>query len=256
MSSTNKTTNYELPIFVSSDSPKWLVDWNGAMNAIDSAIYQAKQLAETAGASASAVAADLASLASTVSAQGTSISTLVESLTTLTGAVNTITSLIGNGEPTTTDKTIIGAINELNAKAVNASAVGYDNTTSGLNADDAQEAIDEVAGDVATINSALSTPTTFTPTLDSTYVTAHTGYDNTCIKVGHLVFLNLCLDIVTNISNNTFVTIPEGFRPKYVQTLDLGETGNLAKINTDGTVTGYLPSSASHISINIVYFAD
>lgn len=156
MSSTNKTTNYELPIFVSSDSPKWLVDWNGAMTAIDSAIYQAKQLAETAGASASSVAADLASLASTVSAQGTSISTLVDSLTTLTGTVNTITSLIGNGEPTTTDKTIIGAINELNAKTVNASAVGYDNTTSGLTADDAQEAIDENAAAIATINSALT----------------------------------------------------------------------------------------------------
>lgn len=35
MSATNTTTNYNLPIFVSSDKPAWLVDFNGAMNAID-----------------------------------------------------------------------------------------------------------------------------------------------------------------------------------------------------------------------------
>lgn len=35
MSATNTTTNYSLPIFISSDKPAWLVDFNGAMNAID-----------------------------------------------------------------------------------------------------------------------------------------------------------------------------------------------------------------------------
>lgn len=35
MSATNTTTNYSLPIFVGSDKPAWLVDFNGAMNAID-----------------------------------------------------------------------------------------------------------------------------------------------------------------------------------------------------------------------------
>lgn len=35
MSATNTTTNYNLPIFIGSDKPAWLVDFNGAMNAID-----------------------------------------------------------------------------------------------------------------------------------------------------------------------------------------------------------------------------
>lgn len=35
MSATNTTTNYGLPIFIGSDKPAWLVDFNGAMNAID-----------------------------------------------------------------------------------------------------------------------------------------------------------------------------------------------------------------------------
>ena len=39
MSATNSTTNYHLPIFVETDKPAWLVDFNGAMNAIDAAIH-------------------------------------------------------------------------------------------------------------------------------------------------------------------------------------------------------------------------
>lgn len=35
MSATNKTNNYQLPLFVGSDVPSWLTDWNGAMNDID-----------------------------------------------------------------------------------------------------------------------------------------------------------------------------------------------------------------------------
>lgn len=39
MSATNHTTHYNLPVFVETDKPAWLVDFNGAMNAIDAAIY-------------------------------------------------------------------------------------------------------------------------------------------------------------------------------------------------------------------------
>lgn len=159
MSATNSTTHYELPVFIATDKPAWLVDWNGSMSAIDSAIYAAKSAADTAQAGVTANASDISTLSSTVSTQGSSLSTLSENLTTLTGTVNTITSLIGNGEPTTTDKTIIGAINEINAEVSTptaASAITYDNTTSGMTADDVQEAIDENAASIATLNSALT----------------------------------------------------------------------------------------------------
>ena len=38
MSATNQTTNYDLPLFIGTDKPSWLGDFNGAMNAIDTAI--------------------------------------------------------------------------------------------------------------------------------------------------------------------------------------------------------------------------
>lgn len=35
MSATNRTQNYNLPIFIETDKPAWLVDFNGAMRSID-----------------------------------------------------------------------------------------------------------------------------------------------------------------------------------------------------------------------------
>ena len=35
MSATNRTANYNLPIFIETDKPAWLVDFNGAMRSID-----------------------------------------------------------------------------------------------------------------------------------------------------------------------------------------------------------------------------
>ena len=142
MSATNQTTHYELPSFLGSDKPAWLVDWNGAMATIDAAIYEAKTVADGAAAAATTNASNISTLQTTVSGIASDLGTVSTSLTSLQGTVNTITSLIGNGEPTTTDKTIIGAINEINAYT--AADIGYDNTISGLTASNVKAAIDEV----------------------------------------------------------------------------------------------------------------
>ena len=48
MSATNKTSYYELPVFIGTDVPSWLGDWNNAMNAIDGAINGVKTSADNA----------------------------------------------------------------------------------------------------------------------------------------------------------------------------------------------------------------
>lgn len=115
MGATNTTTHYNLSQFVSTDKPAWLQDYNGDMAKIDAGIDEAKVSADTAQNTANAAASastqntnDITALSTTVSAQGNNI-------TSLQSNVNTINSLIGNGTPTTTDQTLIGAINELHA---------------------------------------------------------------------------------------------------------------------------------------------
>ena len=115
MGATNTTTHYNLSQFVSTDKPAWLQDYNGDMAKIDAAKVTADTAQTTANAASGAATQntnDIAALSTDVTGQGANI-------TALQLAVNTINSLIGNGTPTTTDQTIIGAINELHADILN-----------------------------------------------------------------------------------------------------------------------------------------
>lgn len=158
MSATNSTANINLPLFIGTDKPAWLTDWNGAMNAIDAAIANLQTAESGTATSMAALAQSLEALSGTVGQHTTALQTLTTAVSGNTGSINTINSLIGNGQPTTTDKTLIGAINEINAKIpeggeVAADDVTYDNTDSGLIATNVQAAIDEV---VAAIPSAVA----------------------------------------------------------------------------------------------------
>lgn len=149
MSATNSTPIINLPLFIGTDKPAWLTDWNGAMNTIDTAIANLQTAESGTATSLASLAQSVEALSGTVSQHTTAIQTVTTATAGNTGSINTINSLIGNGTPTTTDKTIIGAINEINAKipeggTVEAEDVTYDNTTSGLTATDVQAAIDEV----------------------------------------------------------------------------------------------------------------
>lgn len=153
MSSTNKTTNYELSQFIGSDKPAWLVDYNGDMSKIDNQMKANADAAASAASQASSAGTAASGAADGVQALNTQINGaggLAADVVTAQGNINTINSLIGTGEPTTQDKTLIGAINELAGEmpspvtSLPASSITYVNTTSGLTADDVQEAIDEV----------------------------------------------------------------------------------------------------------------
>lgn len=154
MSSTNKTATIELSQYIGTDKPTYLSDYNGDMLKIDNAIADDRDSIATAQAKADGADGKADANASAIETLDTQINGattgLAARVTDVEGDVNTIESLIGNGEPTTTDKTIIGAINELAAQiepggGVTAESVSYDNTDSGLSATDVQSAIDELA---------------------------------------------------------------------------------------------------------------
>lgn len=119
MSATNQTAVYGLPIFLGTDVPSWLTDWNGAMGDIDTAIAAAKAAADAAASTAGTAATDIVTINGQITSLQNTVGTHTTQIGTISGNINTINSLIGNGTPTTTDQTIIGAINELNAKEGN-----------------------------------------------------------------------------------------------------------------------------------------
>ena len=119
MGATNHTANYSLSQFVGTDKPAWLQDYNGDMTKIDAGINAAKLAADSAALDAGAAQSDATTannaITNTINPAITSLQTTVGNQG---GAINTINSLIGNGTPTTTDQTIIGAINEINSASI------------------------------------------------------------------------------------------------------------------------------------------
>ena len=88
---TNETPNYGLPIFIGSDKPSWLTDWNGSMTEIDSLLKQI----ETVG---SANSTQIEGLKTSLETANNAITALQEGLTTTT-------------ENTTKNTTDIGTLN-------------------------------------------------------------------------------------------------------------------------------------------------
>ena len=77
---TNSTPNYGLPLFVATDKPAWLVDWNNTMTEIDTKL---KEIAD-AGDNTALIAA---------------VEALQNSLTALTNSFDTLADEVDN--PTT-----------------------------------------------------------------------------------------------------------------------------------------------------------
>ena len=115
MSSTNKTATIELSQYVGTDKPTYLVDYNGDMLKIDNAIAAdrdaidtAQNKADEADGKADANSTSIENLSNQINTPTTGIAARVEANT---NSISTINSLIGNGSPTTSDQTVIGAIN-------------------------------------------------------------------------------------------------------------------------------------------------
>ena len=116
MGHTNETANVELSQFLGTDKPAWLVDYNGDMAKIDAYAYATKVKADANESAITSLGNRVTTVENNITNTITpALTNAQNNITTLQGNITTINSLIGNGTPTTTDQTIIGAINEINA---------------------------------------------------------------------------------------------------------------------------------------------
>ena len=96
MAATNKTEHYELPIFVSSDIPTWLGDWNTTMGDIDEALYTLSQ--NTADVTKAYVDKQDNALDGKITALTSRVSTLETEDDTLDGKISALTSRVSTLE--------------------------------------------------------------------------------------------------------------------------------------------------------------
>ena len=111
MASTNKTSNLQLSQFIATDTPTWLVDYNGDMEKIDAGVGRVEELAETASTQAVGVASGLQATNQTVTTLSGQVANVQNQANTTTASVNGINQRLGNSDISGIgDGTITGAI--------------------------------------------------------------------------------------------------------------------------------------------------
>lgn len=106
MSSTNKTTHYELSQFTANDIPAWLSDYNSDMGKIDTAIKNAQTAggeastkADNAMTSANEAKTAVESLSTTVTSLQSTVTKNTEDISGVQTSLNSLTSQVNaNGE--------------------------------------------------------------------------------------------------------------------------------------------------------------
>ena len=116
MASTNKTSNLELSQFIATDTPTWLVDYNGDMEKIDAGVGRVKELAETASTQAVGVESGLQATNQAVTTLSGQVANVQNQANITTASVNGINNKLGNADISDIgDGTITGAISMQNS---------------------------------------------------------------------------------------------------------------------------------------------
>lgn len=93
MSHSNTTPNFNLPQFVGTDKPAWLTDINGAFSAIDTAIKNTSDVANTASGNATAANTNIGTLSQLTTQNKTNlVNAINETVTNVTTAQQTANS--------------------------------------------------------------------------------------------------------------------------------------------------------------------
>lgn len=217
MSSTNKTTNYELSQFIGTDKPAWLTDYNQDMARIDAGIDAAQDTATGAD-----------------------------------GKADTANNNIGDMSylSTTAKNTIVAAINEVDGHADGAIESATNANTVALGAKSTAEGIAAYL-DIANFNTSLTASVSGGATVDE--IRLHSAY-NTGGTLGKIYGYSQF--IKTNSQNTTVTLSDTGLRPTEAFTIAdgiimyyfSGSVSNLftadLTVNTDGSATFTLPSWA------------
>lgn len=94
MSSTNKTTHYDLPQWIGTDKPTFLGDLNGAFSTIDTQLYTAVTNAKNANNNATSAAGAVSNMQNDVNELKTWQTTASSAISGLQNSVNTLTPTV------------------------------------------------------------------------------------------------------------------------------------------------------------------
>lgn len=135
MSSTNKTTHYDLSQYTANDKPTYLVDYNSDMSNIDTGIYNAQTTANESeaaiGTLSNLTTTDKSSLVNAINEVDGNVDTISGTVAQQTIDIAANTSAIGNlANLETTNKTnLVSAVNEVDSLINKLNLTNFDSYT-------------------------------------------------------------------------------------------------------------------------------
>lgn len=229
MSSTNKTTNYELSQFLGTDKPAWLADYNSDMSKIDTGIHTAQTTATGADG------------------KGDSALTKIGNLENLTTSVKT---------------SVVAAINEVDGHADQAQETA---TNASTTANSASTSVTNLANYFkATYTSTVTASVSGSGSPSVTSQSVKTAYNNG----GSFGEISGTIDIAkaSNVQSTISISLTDtGFRPASQLTINGGvlvatydttyETDRVFTtdlvVNTDGTASISVDTSANEAGMQV-----
>lgn len=226
----NTTRYFNLPLFIATDKPSWLVDWNGAMNEIDSILQDINTSASGAESDVetvvtqvnqlSGVVSNLESLVNTAVSDVAKMQTTVDSheerMDSIEADLITQNNLIKSlSDAVTTMQATVGTLNT-RVSAMETTVAGYDSRIT--SAEQASASASAIASEVqtgltsltSTVNSISNTVSSHTgqlSSLDSRVTALENGEGD-----GGLPFISdLLFNIVANITSKTATQQSEAY---------------------------------------------
>ena len=187
MSSTNKTTNYNLSQFVGTDVPSYLGDYNGDMSKIDKAIGDVANSQGSVEQSVSGLTSEVQGLSAQVSGVATSVQQVQTSVAQIDSAYKQA-------------DTALSQRITANANNIQTNTTAIEGINTAIGTEDISEIGDgTIKGAISNINSSLETKAithTFINNDEYNWAT----YEDESIKMNDLAFINFRLQ--TNSQNN------------------------------------------------------
>lgn len=237
----NQTQYFNLPLFIATDKPSWLVDWNGAMNEIDKILNDIATASEGAVADVATIQTQINTLSTTVTSLNATVQTAVEDVAamqttvqshetrmdTIEGDLITQNNLIKALSTSVT--TMQGTVASLNTavETMQTTLAGYDTRIDAAE-DAATAAQTAVAGIQSTVQSLSSTVAGHT-----TAISQHTS------QISGLDGRVTTLEQVDSVPFPAFdLSVAHGSGTPWTH-----ETRTIVPTTTHGTITGqYAPS--------------
>ena len=173
---TNHTRYFNLPLFISTDRPSWLVDWNGAMGEIDTILNDIATTSEGASSAVSTIQTQIDTLSATVTSLNSIVDTAVADVASMQTTVDAVETRLDNVESDLiTQNNLIKTLSDT-VVAMQATVSTLDNhvntlndavTAMGVNVSAIQTALNGVTSDVSALQSSVASINSSLSNLDS-----------------------------------------------------------------------------------------